>query len=110
MKSQKITVQNFEFLIECQLPKYSFQHIGSRDNAILNLYAVMMPLRCKAATELEKMTIWWLLSRGWKNRGGKILRQMHKSYSFFNNQTSFRLDKLIHKNDWIKMLRFAEQK
>jgi len=42
--------------------------------------------------------------------GGKILRQMHKSYSFFNNQTSFRLDKLIHKNDWIKMLRFAKQK
>jgi len=72
----------------------------------------MMPLRCKAATELEKMTIWWLLSRDWEKsgEGGKILRQMYKSYSFFKNQTSFRLNKLIHKNDWIKMLRFAEQK
>jgi hypothetical protein len=30
----------------------------------------MMPLRCKAATELEKMTIWWLLSRDWEKSGG----------------------------------------
>jgi hypothetical protein len=70
----------------------------------------MMPLRYKDATELEKMTIWWLLFRDWEKSGGKILRQMYKSYSFFNNQTSFRLNKLIHKNDRIKMLRFAEQK
>ena len=70
----------------------------------------MMPLRYKDATELEKMTIWWLLFRDWKKSGGKILRQMYKSYGFFNNQTSFRLNKLIHKNDRIKMLRFAEQK
>jgi hypothetical protein len=44
-----------------------------------------------------------------KNREGKILRQMYKSYRFFNNQTSLRLNKLIHNNDKIKLLRFAGQ-
>jgi len=45
----------------------------------------------------------------WLAGGDKKLRQIYKGSSFFNNQTSFRLDKLIHNNDGIKMLRFAEQ-
>jgi len=31
----------------------------------------MMPLRYKDATELEKMTIWWLLFRDWEKSGGQ---------------------------------------
>ena len=73
----------------------------------------MMVLRYKDATELVQNSNKWQSGGCYsgirKNREGKILRQMYKSYSFFKNQTSFRLNKLIHKNDWIKMLRFAEQ-
>jgi hypothetical protein len=45
----------------------------------------------------------------WLAGGDKKLRQIYKGSSFFKNQTSFRLDKLIHNNDGIKMLRFAKQ-
>ena len=37
----------------------------------------------------------------------KVLGQMYKNYSFFNNQTSVRLNKLIHNSDKIKMLKFV---
>ena len=38
----------------------------------------------------------------------KELCQIYKGYSFFNKQTIFVLRELIHKNDRIKMLGFAE--
>jgi hypothetical protein len=44
---------------------------------------------------------------GWG--GDKELRQIFKGYSFLNNQTLFRLNKLILNSDKLKMIKLAEQ-
>jgi hypothetical protein len=42
----------------------------------------MMPLRYKDATELEKMTIWWLLSLDWEKSGAKFCVKCTKAIAF----------------------------